>query len=45
MLVASILSGYPCFARNSKTGLWGFDDKKRGQAFTKSKRKYVVRES
>lgn len=45
MLVASILSGYPCFSRNARTGLWVFDEKKRGQAFTRSKRKYVVKES
>lgn len=45
MLVASILSGYPCFSRQAKTGLWVFDAKKRDQPFQKSKRKYVVKES
>lgn len=44
-LVASLLSGYACFSRNSKTGMWTFDEKKKDQGFTKSKRKYVVKES
>lgn len=44
-LVASLLSGYACFSRNSKTGMWTFDEKKKDQGFIKSKRKYVVKES
>jgi len=44
MLVASILSGYPCFTRQPRTGLWVYDPKKKDQGFQKSKRKYVVRE-
>lgn len=45
MLVASILSGYSCFSRQAKTGLWVFDEKKKSSGFTRSKRKFVVKES
>lgn len=44
MLVASLLSGYSCFTRQ-RSGQWTFDEKKKGQPFQKSKRKYVVKES
>lgn len=45
MLVASILSGYSCFSRQAKSGLWVFDEKKKDQGFLRSKRKYIVKES
>lgn len=44
LLVASLLSAYPCFSRQATTGLWVFDAKKKSQGLQKSKRKYVVRE-
>ena len=44
VLVASILSGYSCFTRAQASGLWVYDAKKKDNGFTKSKRRYVVKE-
>ncbi len=41
LLIASILSSYPCFTTKGKTGLWQYDEKKANQGFSKTKKKYI----
>lgn len=43
-LLASLLSGYPCFYQRSGSPVWHYDHKKSDQPFDKSKKKFVIEE-